>query len=61
MSDIMFEWVTQNIMNGRGVNRLDDIHRPKSPEIKNDIRLFRRELRDAAYHFGAMPITINSP
>ena len=23
----------------------------KSPEIKNDIRLFRQELRDAAYHF----------
>ena len=42
MSDIMFEWVTQNIMNGRGVNRLDDVNRPKSPEIKNDIRLFRR-------------------
>lgn len=41
MSDIMFEWVTQNIMNGRGVNRLDDVNRPKSPEIKNDIRLFR--------------------
>lgn len=51
MSDIMFEWVTQNIMNGRGVNRLDDVNRPKSPEIKNDIRLFRQELRDAAYHF----------
>ncbi len=31
MSDIMFEWVTQNIMNGRGVNRLDDVNRPKSP------------------------------
>ncbi len=41
----------QNIMNGRGVNRLDDVNRPKSPEIKNDIRLFRQELRDAAYHF----------
>lgn len=30
MSDIMFEWVTQNIMNGRGVNRLDDVNRPKA-------------------------------
>ena len=28
MSNIMFEWVTQNIMNGRGVNRLDDVKRP---------------------------------
>lgn len=34
MADIMFDWVTQNLMNGRGVNRLDDINRPKSPEIK---------------------------
>ena len=51
MSDIMFEWVTQNIMNGRGVNRLDDVNRPKSPEIKNDIRMFRQELRHADYHF----------
>ncbi|STL12977.1 phosphatidylserine synthase [Escherichia coli] len=23
----------------------------QKPEIKNDIRLFRQELRDAAYHF----------
>lgn len=51
MADIMFEWVTQNLMNGRGVNRLDNTQRPKSPEIKNDIRLYRQELRDAAYHF----------
>lgn len=43
----------------RGVNRLDDVNRPKSPEIKNDIRLFRQELRDAAYHFQAMPTTIS--
>lgn len=51
MADIMFDWVTQNLMNGRGVNRLDDINRPKSPEIKNDIRLYRQELRDASFHF----------
>ncbi|SUH32532.1 phosphatidylserine synthase [Salmonella enterica subsp. enterica] len=34
MADIMFDWVTQNLMNGRGVNRLDNTQRPKSPEIK---------------------------
>ncbi|MDJ3696087.1 CDP-diacylglycerol--serine O-phosphatidyltransferase, partial [Salmonella enterica] len=51
MADIMFDWVTQNLMNGRGVNRLDNTQRPKSPEIKNDIRLYRQELRDASYHF----------
>lgn len=51
MADIMFNWVDQNLVQGRGVNRLDDPQRPKSPEIKNDIRLFRQELRDAVYHF----------
>jgi len=51
MADIMLAWVKQHLIEGRGVNRLDDAQRPKSPEIKNDIRLFRQELRDATYHF----------
>ena len=51
MADIMLAWVKQNLIEGRGVNRLDDAQRPKSPEIKNDIRLFRQELRNATYHF----------
>jgi CDP-diacylglycerol--serine O-phosphatidyltransferase len=51
MADIMFNWVDKNLVHGRGVNRLDDPNRPKSPEIKNDIRSFRQELRDAVYHF----------
>jgi CDP-diacylglycerol--serine O-phosphatidyltransferase len=51
MTDIMFDWVDQNLVHGRGVNRLDDNERPKSPEIKNDIRLYRQELRDTGYHF----------
>ncbi|KFT12600.1 phospholipase D-like domain-containing protein, partial [Salmonella enterica] len=46
-----YDWVTQNLMNGLGGNRLDNTQRPKSPEIKNDIRLYRQELRDAADHF----------
>ncbi|QJQ18044.1 CDP-diacylglycerol--serine O-phosphatidyltransferase [Enterobacter hormaechei] len=51
MADIMFNWVDKNTVHGRGVHRLDDPHRPKSPEIKNDVRSFRRELRDAVYRF----------
>jgi len=51
MTDVMFDWVTRNLVQGRGVNRLDAENRPKSPEIKNDIRLYRQELRDASYHF----------
>ena len=53
MTDVMFDWVTRNLVQGRGVNRLDSENRPKSPEIKNDIRLYRQELRDASYHFQA--------
>jgi len=51
MADIMFNWVDENLVQGRGVNRLDNCERPKSPEIKNDIRLYRQELRDTGYHF----------
>ena len=51
MTDVMFDWVTRNLVQGRGVNRLDSENRPKSPEIKNDIRLYRQELRAASYHF----------
>ena len=51
MADIMFNWVDKNLVHGRGRHRLDDPHRPKSPEIKNDVRSFRQELRDAVYRF----------
>ncbi|RVQ81044.1 CDP-diacylglycerol--serine O-phosphatidyltransferase [Enterobacter hormaechei] len=51
MADIMFNWVDKNLVHVRGVHRLDDPQRPKSPEIKNDVRSFRQELRDAVYRF----------
>lgn len=51
LADQMYYWVQQHLASGRAVNRLDDPGRPKSLEIKNDIRLFRQELRDASYHF----------
>lgn len=57
MADIMYDWVTQNLMNGRGVNRLDDIHRPKSPEIK---MISACTVRNCAMHpsiFRVMRIT----
>ena len=47
----MFDWVDNNLVQGRGVNRLDRPDRPRSPEIKNDIRQYRQELRDRSYHF----------
>lgn len=51
LSDIMYNWMQENLVRGRAVHRLDKQYRPKSPEIKNDIRLFRQELRDASFHF----------
>jgi CDP-diacylglycerol--serine O-phosphatidyltransferase len=51
LADVMYAWVNQYLVRGRAVHRLDTPHRPKSPEIKNDIRLFRQELRDATFHF----------
>ncbi|MEN4870122.1 CDP-diacylglycerol--serine O-phosphatidyltransferase [Kosakonia cowanii] len=51
MAEVMHVWLESNLIHGRGVNRLDDPARPKSPEIKNDIRQFRQALRDASFHF----------
>ncbi|WP_276642429.1 CDP-diacylglycerol--serine O-phosphatidyltransferase [Siccibacter turicensis] len=51
LADAMYSWVQQNLIQGRAVNRLDDAHRPKSPEIKNDIRMFRHELRSAVFNY----------
>jgi len=51
LADVMYSWVQQNLIQGRAVNRLDDAHRPKSPEIKNDIRMFRHELRSAVFNY----------
>jgi CDP-diacylglycerol--serine O-phosphatidyltransferase len=51
MVEVILNWVKQNLVEGRGVNRLDDPQRPKSPEIKNDVRQYRQDLRDATYHF----------
>lgn len=51
MADIMANWISENLVEGRGVNRLDHCERPKSPEIKSDIRLYRQELRDTHYQY----------
>lgn len=51
LADVMYDWVNQHLVRGRAVHRLDTAHRPKSPEIKNDIRLFRQDLRDATFRF----------
>ncbi|WP_058913183.1 CDP-diacylglycerol--serine O-phosphatidyltransferase [Entomohabitans teleogrylli] len=52
LADIMYDWVRQYLVHGCAVNRLDSADRPKSQEIKNDIRVYRQQLRDAVYHYN---------
>lgn len=51
LADIMFDWVQCHLKQGRAVNQLNCEQRPKSQEIKNEIRSYRHTLRDAEYHF----------
>ncbi|WPM85991.1 CDP-diacylglycerol--serine O-phosphatidyltransferase [Apirhabdus apintestini] len=51
LADIMYGWIQRYLINGSAVHRLDIAERPKSPEIKNEIRLYRQSLRNAIYRF----------
>lgn len=51
LADIMYDWVYKNLINVRAAHRLDSAERPKSPEIKNDIRVYRQTLRNIGYHY----------
>ncbi|AFJ46088.1 CDP-diacylglycerol--serine O-phosphatidyltransferase [Shimwellia blattae] len=51
LSDIMYDWIQLNLVQGKAVYRLDDPARPKSPEIKNEIRQYRQDLRSSSYNF----------
>lgn len=51
LADTLSGWITQHLIQGRAVHRLDSPLRPKSPEIKSDIRQYRQELRDACITF----------
>lgn len=61
MSDIMFEWVTQNIMNGRGVNRLDDVNRPKARKSRTTFACSAVSCVMPLIISVAMPTTISFP
>lgn len=60
MADVMQNWVVQNLVQGRGVNRLDNPQRPKSPEIKTIFASFARSCAMPRFIFRAMPITNSS-
>jgi len=51
LTDTMYEWITLNLKSAEAVNRLDFAERPSSPEIKNETRQFRQDLRGFNYQF----------
>lgn len=51
LANVMCDWISHHLLQSRAVNRLDTDPRPKSADIKNDIRQFRQELRDASFHY----------
>ena len=51
MADTLIDYIKQHLLTAGAVQRLDRSDRPKSPEIKNETRLFRFALRRAGYHF----------
>jgi len=51
VTNAMYEWIDENLKQSDAVNRLDQAERPSSPEIKNETRQFRSELRSFHYHF----------
>lgn len=52
LADTMFKWIDTNLIQAEAVHRLDQHERPKSPEIKNETRQFRQDLRGFDYQFN---------
>lgn len=51
LSDTLLTWIDKNLIKAEAVHRLDKHERPKSPEIKNETRQFRQNLRGFDYEF----------
>ncbi|MDF7662990.1 CDP-diacylglycerol--serine O-phosphatidyltransferase [Erwiniaceae bacterium L1_54_6] len=51
LADTMYQWVCENLKQSDAVHRLDQSERPSSPEIKNETRQFRQDLRGFNYQF----------
>ncbi|MBK0127439.1 CDP-diacylglycerol--serine O-phosphatidyltransferase [Pantoea sp. S61] len=52
LADTMYAWICENLKQSDAVNRLDQTERPSSPEIKNETRQFRQDLRSFHYQFA---------
>lgn len=53
LANSMVQYTQNNLLNSGAVHRLDRCDRPRSPEIKKDVRSFRAELRHTGYKFMA--------
>lgn len=51
LADTLLHWIDKNLIEAEAVHRLDKHERPKSPEIKNETRQFRQDLRGFDYEF----------
>lgn len=51
LADTLLRWIDKNLIKAEAVHRLDKHERPKSPEIKNETRQFRQDLRGFDYEF----------
>src|SRR5699024_4842867 len=51
LADTLFNWIEEHLVKGRAVSRLNTETRPQKAEIKNTIRLYRHELRNAFCQF----------
>ncbi|CRL46166.1 CDP-diacylglycerol--serine O-phosphatidyltransferase [Sodalis glossinidius str. 'morsitans'] len=51
LADTLLAYIKQQLLTAPAVNRLDNVARPKSLEIKNDTRLFRQTLRETGYRY----------
>ncbi|WP_037378319.1 CDP-diacylglycerol--serine O-phosphatidyltransferase [Serratia sp. M24T3] len=51
LANSMVDYIKKSLLSDNAVQRLDREDRPKSPEIKNETRQFRQNLRDCSYHF----------
>ncbi len=51
LADTLYAWICENLKQSDAVNRLDQTERPSSPEIKNETRQFRQDLRSFNYQY----------
>ncbi|CCP04041.1 phosphatidylserine synthase [Erwinia amylovora Ea644] len=54
LADTLFAWIETNLIQAEAVHHLNRLERPTSPEIKNETRQFRQDLRGFDYEFNGV-------